>query len=416
MKYSKRVLAIAAGVVCASLLGCGGSSGGGSGGFLGLPPSSSGGGATQGPGASNPPPPAPPEDPLKGAPEFARMTWFGITNWHYQIGDKGVLLDGEVVNSGRDANPAAVTKALDALVASPVPPLGKDADAASKLSVDVILLGHIHPDHSVQLPEWAKQTGKMVYAPPAECATLVSKGIPAEQCVGLKGGEVIKLGEFASVRAVRWVHSVDCDEYSNGTGGPETFGFLFTVKTRSGKVLSWYTSDGGAGGPALTSPRKVTTVDGQGVSTTTTYGSPLANLKAAIKDAGLEGFDIWQGGPESRMVYQARTVIPAFGVKTFMPHHLNSRAANGQSFALTYGMHYAYSVDDQPKLKELLSTLDVPQIYPTNYFDAWVYDKDGVRPVDNAAMKAVYGLPAQGAGPGQQYPNPRAGSLECPAD
>jgi hypothetical protein len=412
MKHSKGVLPIAACILSASLLGCGGSSGG-SGGFVGFPPNS--GGGSQDPGASNPSPP-PPEDPLKNAPEFARMTWFGITNWHYQIGDKGVLLDGEVVNGGRDANPAAVTKALNALIASPVPSLSKDGDSTSKLSVDAILLGHIHPDHSVQLPEWAKQTGKMVYAPPAECATLVSKGIPAEQCVGLKGGEVIKLSEFASVRAVRWVHSVDCDEYSNGTGGPETFGFLFTVKTKSGKVLSWYTSDSGAGGPDLTAPRKVTTVDAQGVSTTTTYGSPLTNLKAAIKDAGLDGFDVWQGGPESRMVYQARTVIPTFGVKTFMPHHLNSRAANGQSFALTYGMHYAYSADDQPKLKEFLSALDVPQIYPTNYFDAWVYDKDGVRAIKNTAMKAVYGLPSEGAGPGQQYPNPRAGSLECPAD
>lgn len=344
------------------------------------------------------------------------MTWFGITNWHYQIADKGILLDGEVVNGGRDASPSAVAKAFNALIGSPVPAHRNSNDATAKLSVDLVLLGHVHPDHSVQLPEWAKQTGKMVYAPPAACTTLVSKGVPAEQCMGLKGGEVIKLSEFASIRVVRWVHSVDCDEYSNGTGGPETFGFLFTVKTKSGKVLSWYASDSGAGGPDLTTPRKVTTVDSAGASSTITYGSPMTNLKAALKDAGLQSFEVWQGGPESRMVYQARTVVPAFGVKIFMPHHLNSRAASGQSFNIAYGMHYAYSVDDQPKLKEFLATVEVPQIYPTNYFDAWIYDSDGVHTVDNMAMKAVYGLPAHGAGPGQQYPNPRAGSLECPAD
>ena len=34
----------------------------------------------------------PPPDPLAAAPEKVQMTWFGITNWHYQIGDKGVHL------------------------------------------------------------------------------------------------------------------------------------------------------------------------------------------------------------------------------------------------------------------------------------------------------------------------------------
>lgn len=354
---------------------------------------------------STPPPPPPAVDPLAKAPADVRMTWFGITNWHYQIGDKGVMLDGEVVNAGRTANAAAVTKALTALT-----------DGVAGNSVDVVLLGHVHPDHSVQLPEWAKQTGKRVYAPPAACATLVgSNGIPADQCVGLKGGEVIDLDAFTQIRAVRWVHSVDCDEFSNGTGGPETFGFLFTTRIKTGETLSWFVSDSGAGGPDLTAPRVVTTVE-NGQNVTTTYGSPLQNLKDALKSAGLKSFDVWQGGPESRMVYQARTVIPEFEVKTFMPHHLNSRAAGGQSFSLTYGMHYAYSEDDQPKLKEFLKTVEVPQIYPTNYFDAWTYGRDGVKVVANDKMKAAYGLPATGPGPGQQFPNPRAGALECKYD
>ncbi|RZL64782.1 MAG: hypothetical protein EOP81_07280 [Variovorax sp.] len=333
------------------------------------------------------------------------MTWFGITNWHYQIGNKGVMLDGEVVNGGRTANAEAVTKALDTLVT------GVEGN-----SVDVVLLGHVHPDHSIQLPEWAKQTGKMVYAPPAACNTLVgTNGIPEAQCVGLKGGEVIKLDDFTNIRAVRWVHSVGCGEFSNGTGGPETFGFLFTTKIKSGETLSWFVSDSGAGGPDLTAPRVVTTtVNGERV--TTTYGSPLQNLREALKAEGLESLDVWQGGPESRMVYQARTVIPEFDVKLFMPHHLNSRAANGQSFNLSYGMHYGYSEDDQPKLKQFLAAVDVPQIYPTNYWDAWSYGKEGVRAIPNAKMKSAYGLPETGPGPGQQYPNPRAGDLECDYD
>ena len=392
MNTQLKLLAVATALGAMGLQGCGG---GGKSTVV----------ATPAPAPAPTPAPAPAPDPLAAAPAKVLMTWFGITNWHYQIGDKGVLLDGEVVNSGSTANAGAVTKAFNALKGS-----GTEAR-----TIDVVLLGHVHPDHSVQLPEWAKQTGKTVYAPPAACTTLVAAGVPASQCVGLKGGEVIKLSNFASVRAVRWVHSVDCNEFSNGTGGPETFGFLFNVTTPTGKVLSWYVSDSGAGGPDLTAPRVVTTTT-SGVSTTTTYGSPLANLRTAVKDAGLSGIEMWQGGPESRMVYQARTIVPEFQVKTFMPHHLNSRAAGTQAFSLTYGMHYPYSLDDQPKLKEFMATVGIPQIFPANYFDAWIYDKDGIRTTPNTAMKAVYGLPATGAGPGAQFTNPRAGALECTYD
>ncbi len=349
---------------------------------------------------------APPEpDPLANAPEEVLMTWFGITNWHYQMGDKGVLLDGEVVNGGRSPKVETVAKAHKALTE------GND----SPRSIDVILLGHVHPDHSVQIPEWAKQTGKVVYGPPAICKTITAYGLPAEQCVGLKGGEVIKLDEFSEIHAVRWNHSVSCGAFSNGVSGPETFGFLFVVQTKSGKKLNWFVSDSGAGGPDLSTPRVVTTVE-DGVEKVTTYGSPIANLTEAMRTAGLSALDIWQGGPESRMVYQARTVVPLFNVQAFMPHHLNARAASGQSFSLEYGMHYAYNEDDQPKLSQFLSTVGVPQVWPTNYFDAWAFNEGGLKPVPNLGMKAAYGLPDSGPGPGTQYPNPRAGSLECDYD
>ena len=335
-----------------------------------------------------------PVDPLKDAPTAVRMTWFGITNWHYQMGSTGILLDGETVNAGSTANAESVAKALTALRRTG--------------SVDVILVGHDHGDHSRQIPEWAKQTGKPVYAPGTVCTKLVAAGLPAAQCTTLLGGEEIKVDPFVTVRAVRWVHSVDCDELSNGVGGPETFGFLVTTLTPDkAKVLNFYVSDSGAGGVDLTIPR---------VAGGITYGSPLSNLDVAMKAAGLTSLDIWAGGPESRMVNQARTIVPAFDVKTFMPHHLNSRGTELSSFNLTYGMHYAYLPEDQPKLKAFLEQSGVPQVYPTNYFDAWSYDKNGIAKVDNAAMKADYGLPAQGPGPGVQSANPRAGELECTND
>lgn len=338
-----------------------------------------------------------------------KMTWYGITNWHYQIGDVGVILDGESVNGPLSAT--SVAKQLKAI--------------RKGGTVDYIIVGHEHGDHSNQVPELAKQTNAKIYAPARVCTRVAAAGVDPARCTTLDGGEVVKLGDAAEFRVVRWVHSVDCGETTNGTGGPETFGFLFTVNTmppgaqaafeRAGnnpnpggnKILSWYVSDSGAGGPDLTTPR---------VANGRTYGSPMQNLAAAVAGAGIEYIDIWQGGPESRMVYQARQVVPTFNVKTFMPHHLNARANAQSRFNLEYGMHYPYSIDDQPKLRDFLAGLGVPQVFPTNYWDAWVYDRDGLRVIDNAAMKADYGIPPTGPGPGVQGPNPRAGELECPTD
>lgn len=334
------------------------------------------------------------EDSGPQAPESIEMTWFGITNWHYQIGGLGIMLDGETMNRGNTPNAASVTKAIASLQRGG--------------SIDVILVGHEHVDHSVQVPEWARQTGKPVYAPGPVCARFAAAGLPATQCTTLQGGEKLALNSFVDVHVVRWVHSVDCDELSNGTGGPDTFGFLIVARTGKGdEKLNLYVSDSGAGGPDLTTPRVVNGV---------TQGSPLSNLAAAMRAAGLTHLDIWQGGPESRMVYQARTVVPAFDVRTFMPHHLNARASGSVRFDLAHGMHYPYSADDQPKLKAFLQASGVPQVFPTNYFDKWVYTKAGINKVPNTAAKADWGLPAEGPGPGAQGPNPRAGSLECPQD
>jgi hypothetical protein len=123
-----------------------------------------------------------------------------------------------------------------------------------------------------------------------------------------------------------------------------------------------------------------------------------------------------QGGPESRVVTQARLVVPAFHVKTFMPHHLGVRANSVSAFSLEYGLHFPYDTNEQPLLRDFLKSSGVPQVAPVNYWDAWVFDANGVRAVANDQAKAQYGLPATGPGPGVQGENPRAGQLECAGD
>ena len=180
--------------------------------------------------------------------------------------------------------------------------------------------------------------------------------------------------------------------------------------------MSIYASDSGAGGQELFIPRVVN----KGTASEENYPSPFDNLMTAFKAAGIPNIDLWQGGPESRVVNQARIIVPAFGVKYFAPHHLGTRntLVDGQSvgFSLEYGLHFPYLESEVPLLTAYLKSVGTTAFNPDNYFDAWSLTANGFTTVDNAEVKAVYGLPATGPGPGKQGPNPRAGQLECAGD
>ena len=85
-------------------------------------------------------------------------------------------------------------------------------------------------------------------------------------------------------------------------------------------------------------------------------------------------------------------------------------------FSLEYGLHFPYLESEVPLLTAYLKSVGTTAFNPDNYFDAWSLTANGFTTVDNAEVKAVYGLPATGPGPGKQGPNPRAGQLECAGD
>lgn len=321
-----------------------------------------------------------------------KMTWFGITNWYYEIGDTGILVDG-VVSKFNDKE----AKSDQSLVERVYKALDRGA------GVDSIFIGHEHADHSFDAVAWAKVTGSKIYTSEVACSAAISHGLPKEQCSPVYGGEVIKVGDKTEVRVVRWLHSMPCEETSEGgTKGIETFGFLFTVNTPSGK-LSWFISDSGAGGQELVTNR---IVNGKN------FGSPLGNLSKVVRDAGLNGFDLWQGGPESRVVNQARTLVPVFNIKYFMPQHYGARGG----YDILSGLHYAYKSDEQPKLKSVLDEYGVKTLVSQNYFDSYSYSSKGLTSVSADKAKTAMGLPLSGPGPKPQEANPRSGKLECEMD
>ena len=319
------------------------------------------------------------------ATDGVRMTWFGITNWYYEIGDTGVLIDGAVSKFWED-NATSDAAEVDRVFK------GLDQGAG----VDMIFIGHEHADHSIDAVEWARVIGAPIYTSEVACDAAIANGLPEGQCTPVYGGEVIDVNDDTQVRVVRWSHSFGCDKDSaGGTEGLETFGFFFTHRTADG-TLAWFMSDSGAGNAELVTNRIVDGVD---------YGAPLANLADAVRDAGVDGFDLWQGGPESRIVNQARVLVPAFDIKTFMPQHFGARGG----YDITQGLHYPFDLAEMPKLAALLDERDVELVVSENYFDAYVYDASGVRRDDNAAIKTALGLPASGTGPQREPAQGRDG-------
>ena len=267
-------------------------------------------------------------------------------------------------------------------------------------SVDKIFIGHEHGDHSYGAVAWAKLIGAPIYTSKVACDAAIEKGLSADQCTPVLSGETIEVNDTTDVHVVRRMHSVRCDaDSAGGTEGIETFGFLFAMDTPDGK-LSWFISDSGAGGPELVTNRIVEGTD---------YGAPLSNLTQAVENAGVDGFPLWQGGPESRVAKQARVLVPVFGVETFLPQHYGPRGG----FDLLKGLHYAYDREEMPKKLADYEATSLPSI---NCFDANVHSANGGERVDNAEVKTAMGLPAEGPGPTEQGPVPRANQMECAQD
>lgn len=330
--------------------------------------------------------------PAPQAPTGVRMTWFGITNWHYQIGDLGIMLDGAV--SFRSSGAIAVKQQINTEL------VDKVADALRKQGgIEVMLLGHRHDDHSLDSPYWALKTRARYFAPAEACADAVAYGVPASQCTSVVGGETFRLNPYVTMRVVRWNHSVTYACRPTPNADFKTYAYLFTIDTPE-RQLSFFVSDSGAGAEIMKDR-----ID-EGIN----RGSPIGNLFKAARDAKIAAFDLWQAGPETSLVAQARIVVPAFTPKYFMPHHMGNRGG----YDVLGGMHYPYQ--SAPLLAAFLKNWNVPQIVPQNYFDAWVLDDKGLRSVDNASVKTALGLPPSGAGPKPQGVNPELANMECPGD
>src|SRR5205085_5259691 len=144
-------------------------------------------------------------------PSYVDITWLSVTNIYYELGPLRILTDGYITRLPRSlfaggggglakAKPsvpdeAAVTRVMSAL--------------GGPSSVNLLLNGHAHFDHSFDTATWSKLTGARIIGSPTTCLQAKAQKVPDDRCRAVYGGESIGLGDGVTMHVVRWNHSGD---------------------------------------------------------------------------------------------------------------------------------------------------------------------------------------------------------------
>jgi len=337
---------------------------------------------------------------LAAKPSHVDITWMSIANIYYELGPLHILTDGYISRIPQSefyggggglaqtrkpyaSDLRAVTRVLNAL--------------GGRRKVDLLLAGHSHFDHTLDTANWSKLTGARIIGSQTTCFQAIAEKIPAGRCTAVNGGEKFTLAKGVTMYVVRWNHSgspatnpeqhnpVELDappipdpvtgglhagvaeDFPNGGGGR---GFLFTVDGPEGR-FSWF-YENSASPTDLEVPIVINGTD---------YGAPTENLKAALREAGLDSVDLWIG---TGGVAVAKLVLPIIKPKAYLPVHWD-----GLWGAFEAGVPKPY---DDPALEVFLNSSDVKLLKPIQYMDKWRLDHAGIRPVANTAIKQALGF------------------------
>jgi hypothetical protein len=333
-------------------------------------------------------------------PSFVDITWMSISNVYYEMGPLRVMTDGYFTRIPQSAffgggGGLAYTRQ----------PYKPDVPAVTRVmkaiggpsSVNLLLTGHSHFDHSFDTATWSALTGARIIGSMTTCLQVQAERIPADRCTAVFGGETFTLADGVTMRVIRWNHSGDpatnpeqhnadelaaaprrdpatgglragvAEDFPNGGGNRA---YLFTVDLPDGRV-SWFFQNSAS----AVDLRVPIVVDGQN------YGAPIDNLAAAMKAAGLNAIDLWIG-TGGRAV--AALVLPVIKPRTYLPVHWDGLYAPFEA-----GVPTPYA--DAP-LEELLSGSRVTLVKPAQYMDKWRLDRSGIKPIANQALKKALGF------------------------
>jgi L-ascorbate metabolism protein UlaG (beta-lactamase superfamily) len=135
-----------------------------------------------------------------------------ISNIYYELGPLRILTDGYITRLPQSAffgggGGLATTRQA----------FKPDVDAVRRVltalggpsSVNLLLTGHSHFDHSFDTATWSQLTGARIVGSKTTCFQAMAENIPADRCTAVSGGETIPLANGVTLRVVRWNHSGD---------------------------------------------------------------------------------------------------------------------------------------------------------------------------------------------------------------
>jgi L-ascorbate metabolism protein UlaG (beta-lactamase superfamily) len=334
------------------------------------------------------------------------LTWMSIANWDMKINDKRIMMDAYITRLPQSSFYPPPTIPND-LYAYTRMPQGVDMESIRKVrdaelgsdKLDLLLVGHAHWDHSWDTPSWGKLTGAPLLGGISACMQAAAQGVPPASCRVVNGGEKVALGDGITMRVVRFNHSGDAsnpiqhfarelyrppvpdpatgglragvgEDYPNGGGNRA---FLFTVE-RGGEQVSFFVNNSAS---AFDLDKDIL-VDG------VNYGSPLNNLRAAMRDAGLTQVDAWIGTGGKPV---AEMVIPILHPRNYIPNHWD-----GLFNAFWPGMPYPFKDE---ALAGYLQAQNVALMPQQQYFDRYILTKAGVQRDENLEVKRKLGFAPQ---------------------
>ena len=333
-------------------------------------------------------------------PSFVDITWMSMANLHYQIGSAGIVTDGYITRIPQQAfygGPSGLAQTRA--------PYRPNVDGVRRVlnavggveRVTLLLTGHSHWDHSFDIGSWSTLTGAPIIGSQTTCYQVAAEEVPSDRCRAVVGTERISITGDVTMTVVRWNHSGDparnpeqhdavelsavpvpdpatgglragvAEDFPNGGG---TRGFLFVVDGPDGR-FSWF-QQSSASAVDLDVPIVVDGVD---------YGAPIDNLRAALEEAELDSVDLWIGTGGLPI---AELVVPVLKPRGYLPIHWD-----GLWEPFDAGMPRPFS---SPDLEAYLAQAGVALVRPGQFMDKWRLGVDGVRPVDNRAVKQGLGF------------------------
>jgi hypothetical protein len=328
------------------------------------------------------------------------LTWMSIANWYFKLGDVRIIMDGYFTRV-----PQRLFFGGGGGLKFTTAPFSVDVPAVVRVryaldddgGLDYVIAGHSHFDHTYDTATWSALTNAPIVGGHSTCLQAQAEGLPASQCIDVKGGERMWLSHDVTMRVVRWNHSGNHaanpeqhdpvelhavpvpdpvtgglragvgEDFPNGGGGRM---YLFTIG-HGAKQLSFFVNNS-ASAVDLTEDIVVDGVN---------YGAPLDNLRKAMADAGLSSVDLWIG---TGGLAVAQLVVPVLHPRAYLPNHWD-----GLYSPFLKGLPFPYR---DAALQAYLRAQGIPLSTQTQYFDKFRLDRSGVTKVPNTAQKQKLGF------------------------